>query len=314
MNNQAIATGTLHLDYRELCELCGSREFYILLSKSFTEEPLLSLSINRYRGKITEKQFSEAVYEVRKCKSCGFIFQPYVPSGLLAKELYTYEESRINQSLNKKKKALLTYYMHNAVLAEKAGILVGKSPAETKVLDYGMGWGYFLQMAKAHGYEVVGFEISRERQDYAKNNCIAFVDSFDKLDGKKFDYIHADQVFEHITDPVRHLKKLVEHLEDTGVLYIAVPNGNKAERQIKISRDIIDIVYPLEHINCFNHELLIQLGKKVGLTAIQPTIMFRRFARSSSLRHHLNFFVEAFKGLYTQNKSTAVYFIKSGKI
>ena len=80
-----------------------------------------------------------------------------------------------------------------------------KPPIELQFLDFGMGWGKWCQMAKAFGCQVYGLELSKARIKYASSLGISVL-SNEELNHYKFDYINADQVFEHITNPKNTLQ------------------------------------------------------------------------------------------------------------
>jgi SAM-dependent methyltransferase len=100
---------------------------------------------------------------------------------------------------------------------------------------------------------------------------------------ERFDFINAEQVFEHISDPVPTLKHLVSALKPKGIVRINVPNGWDIERRLakcdwdapKGSRDSLNAIAPLEHINCFNKKALVVLAARAGLTLVSITPKIR---------------------------------------
>lgn len=143
-----------------------------------------------------------------------------------------------------------------------------------------MGWGFWCLMAKAHGYNVCGIEMSKSRIDYARNNGIHVYDNLSKID-KAFDFIYSNQVFEHVSDPVGSLQMLVKHLKDDGIMKISVPNGISVVKENFTSnwQASKNAIHPLEHINCFNNSTLKLLADKSNLKYLSgdgTTLYFTR--------------------------------------
>ena len=105
-----------------------------------------------------------------------------------------------------------------------------------------------------------------------KKNGITVI-TCDEIQGSNFDFINTDQVFEHLPQPLETLKHLATGLRKGGVVRICVPdgNGNKAVlskmdwEAAKGTIDSLNIVAPLEHINCYTTQSLVILAKEAGL-------------------------------------------------
>jgi SAM-dependent methyltransferase len=151
----------------------------------------------------------------------------------------------------------------------------GRKPKELQLLDFGMGWGKWCLMAKAFGCSVAGLELSEHRKHHAKSEAIEVLD-FEQLNNRKFDFINTEQVLEHIADPLETLSKLVNALKNNGVMKVSVPNGNNIDRLLntmdwkatKGAANSLNIIAPLEHINCFNFDSVVSMGEKCNLEVI----------------------------------------------
>ena len=93
----------------------------------------------------------------------------------------------------------------------------------------------------------------------------------------KFHYINTEQVFEHLVDPRKTLELLARALHDKGLIKVSVPNGRGIEKRLKrlpsmtsVEQDYLMPIQPLEHINCFDHSSLVELGRQVGLVPVRP--------------------------------------------
>ena len=210
------------------------------------------------------------------------------------------------QSLIKRKNADISLFSGYAKQIQKISSLLFKKPFEINILDFGMGWGYWCLLAKAFGYNTTGFEISKERIEFAKKNGINVIENFTDITTHKFDFINIEQVLEHISNPLQTLKLLVSNLKKGGIIRISVPNGRNIEQELsnpewKASKNSI---HPLEHINCFTHKTLIKCGKSINLKLIKQPIL-------SSNKCNLNSCIKDFlKKYYRQYFGTSLYFKK----
>ena len=104
--------------------------------------------------------------------------------------------------------------------------LIQKSTQGKSILDYGCGAGDFLLHMKNNGFEVLGMEPNPKANAISKSkigndnvvNCEL------KEINRKFDIITMWHVLEHIPNLNETIEELKKHLNDDGVLIIAVPN------------------------------------------------------------------------------------------
>jgi hypothetical protein len=156
-----------------------------------------------------------------------------------------------------------------------------RHPSSVHVLDYGMGWGSWLQMAQAYGCRVSGAELSVVRAESALPGVEVL--PTDGLPTEVFDFINTEQVFEHLVDPFETGTRLVGALRPGGLLRISVPNGQRIRSLLeapdwfapKRSPCSLNPVAPLEHLNCFTHDALTRFGHQLGLRLFRyPTRQF----------------------------------------
>lgn len=283
--------------HRPVCELCGSEEKMVLFSKKFTDPNVWDFLERYYEGRVEKDDLIDGEYEVVKCFKCGFVWQAYILINELMDKLYNFWISP-QQSLAKKKYAEISFF--NGYAREAASIVSFFSTRafEIDVLDFGMGWGYWCQTAKAFGYNVSGFEISKDRIEFARKNGIDVIRDFSEITNRRFDFINAEQVFEHVPDPLQTLKMLVRSLKNGGVVRISVPNGKGVEQELAKSKPKVfkNAITPLEHINCFTHQTLIEFGKRANLELMrQPFLLsYRRglmsYAKGILSKYHKQYF------------------------
>ena len=243
----------------ELCDL------------SFDEAPLADFLHQFYNGRIPAGALSGAHYRVVACDQCEFVYQASVLDEAGMESLY---EDWIDQdaSLAKKQRAGHRLYRQQAGQIQSLQRLLPGPPAQTRVLDFGSGWGYWARMARAHGFDASGFELSTRRRAYAEAQGVPCLDALP--DVPTFDCIVANQVLEHLTDPVATLQQLSACLKPDGLLYLRVPDG-RGIRQALSQRGWspeLNAIHPLEHVNCFTRGHLIQMAASLGYSPQNPPV------------------------------------------
>lgn len=268
---------SLELKYfvsRNQCPSCLSKNIQSIYRKKFTQDPIKEYLEDFYnsQGFIELEYLEDVDYELMECKDCTLVYQKYIPNDFLMTKLYNewispeVIESEIERNHS------LAFYKSLSSQIYKICKTLNKKPSEMKVLDFGMGWGSWCKMASAFGIEAFGVEISEERINYAKKYGIPNL-SLDTLDENSFDFINTEQVFEHIPFPNEVLQRLVKALKPGGILKISVPDGNHVKAKLKIMNwaapknnpESLNIIAPLEHINCFTTKSIVDLAKLNGL-------------------------------------------------
>ena len=283
---------------REACEICSSRKQEILISRFLADKSIRIFLENYYQGRMDLEALATGKYEIVQCKVCDFIWQKYVLNDEYLFKLYE-EWISAEESLKKKSVASPEIFLSYANDIANISFFLKKNPSEIRVLDYGMGWGYWCMMAKAFGYHISGFELSESRKSFARKNAIDVISEQEHLNKMSFDYINVYQVLEHLTDLKATLLMLQKCLKSEGLLKISVPNGKRVKRNLLSSKwkPSKGPIQPLEHINCFENKTLIRLARECGLEPIIPTKMNQGIAW---IRH-----------AYARYFNTYIYFRKS---
>ena len=257
---------------RECCPLCDSKRGKLLCEISYRDQALATFIEQFYQGRVPLKSLGSETYRVVACAQCDFIYQDSILDDTGMQTLYQ-DWIDHRQSLHKKKTARSKLYRQYAGQAHTLSQLFDKRPDQINVLDYGMGWGYWSRMAQAHGFAVVGYELSMQRVVHARQMGINVIDSLSSLE-VKFDFVYANQVFEHLPDPVPALRNLCQHLKPGGIVNLRVPDGRGVARRL-VQRGWspeLSSIHPLEHINCFTRNTLIKLAARAGLQLFNPPL------------------------------------------
>ena len=254
---------------RPFCELCGHQQPEVLYDEAFNDGETFKFLNSYYKGKITVADLSNGRYQLLRCPMCNFVWQGQVLSDLGVKNLYDkwidpYEslQSQLTRGYHR-----LAAIVHQIALIPFLFDI--DRTCDLKVLDFGMGWGGWCQIAKGLGMNVEGAELSVQRIDFArKQGILVQTDLFSTHE--KYDFINSEQVFEHVKKPKELLQKLVQHLNPSGILYISVPNGARyiSRHNAGIWQPGKNCTHPLEHINTFSHRHVLDLATSAGLSPV----------------------------------------------
>jgi 2-polyprenyl-3-methyl-5-hydroxy-6-metoxy-1,4-benzoquinol methylase len=157
------------------------------------------------------------IYSLEECRACKTRFLNPMPT---AEELDQFYSPHYYG---------LDWYKH-----EGRGRAFGRAmlPRGSKgmFLDVGCSLGFFLNgIRQSSGWQVYGTELSPEAVSFARETLgldvrcgkletLDYADSF-------FDYVHVNNVLEHVKDPSGFLKECRRLLRPGGQCYLSVPNG-----------------------------------------------------------------------------------------
>lgn len=245
--------------------MCQSSDSRILCELSYGDQRMSEFVSRFYQGRVAQAVLDPASYRVLACENCDFIYQDPILDDEGMQKLY---QDWIDNaaSLRKKQAASAKLFRQYAGQIQTLMQMLGRQPRQLRVLEYGMGWGYWSRMAQAHGLEVSGYELSAIRREHARGMGLKVLDSLPEQ-AAQFDCIYANQVFEHLPEPLPILRRLSDLLAPGGLVYIRVPDGRGvAERLEKRGwSPELDAIHPLEHINCFTRKTLLEMAAGAGL-------------------------------------------------
>lgn len=255
---------------------------------------------------------------LQECKNCGLIFQKQILNDLLMHKLY---EGWIDPGIDFNSFRGMDNKDYYSSIAGELSAMISylKDPSgELSFFDFGTGWGKWCQIARSLGCNSFGLELSSAKKDYLKGSGIDLIE-YNKIPEYKFDIINAQEVMEHIQDPLEAIKHLRSALKPEGVLRICVPDGFDIKRRLSVldwkaprgTKNSLNPVAPLEHINCFNHNNLIKMAEMLGFRSVKIPIRYqysyaikcgsvRQLIRSLALPLRRNIF----------NQGTIIFFSK----
>jgi SAM-dependent methyltransferase len=271
-----------HFVRRSSCPACQARDSVELYRASYTAPPISDYLVSFYscQGGVEFELLEGNDYRLQECQGCGLMYQSEIPNPALSLKLY---EEWINPQ-----KAFEVYeaprdLAYFLTLTDEIANLIRHfniAPAGLRVLDFGMGWGFWCRAAIGLGCQAHGVELSPTRIEYAARRGIQVL-RWEEIPDHQFDVINADQVFEHIPEPLETLRHLRRALKPGGFIKISVPDGRDVKRNLGRldweapagSAWSLNPVAPLEHINCFTRRSLIMMAARADL---KPAFVPRR--------------------------------------
>lgn len=273
---------------RERCPACSANDLRTIFQSPFNKPPIRDYLESFYspQGKVEFEFLEGATFFLCKCNVCGLIFQREIPDDSLMEKLYEHwidPQKVFNQHLEQ---AELEYYSSYAQEIMQLIAFFEKVPSSLSFLDFGMGWGRWALMAKAFGLDSYGYEVSKERILFAQSNGVKVV-SWEEMTQRQFDFINAEQIFEHIPQPLLTLCHLKKVLKPNGILKISVPTANDIERRLKImdwkspkgTRNSLNPIAPLEHINFFRRASLDKMAHAAGMEEVRIPLKYQYMYR-----------------------------------
>jgi ADP-heptose:LPS heptosyltransferase/SAM-dependent methyltransferase len=140
-----------------------------------------------------------------KCENCGIVYQSWEN---LDHEIYT--QAYVDMYGGTGKRFLRAAEKYFPMVAGREFFEIG--PANTTIMEY----------AKKKGWNSEAIDVAPIR---SPNGFKIYQGSFEDIDlTKKYDFVWASHVFEHFKNPRQAIKKLKGILNDSGYVYIAMPD------------------------------------------------------------------------------------------
>lgn len=197
-------------------------------------------------------------YDLVECMHCGVMYFDPMPTVVELSQFYSG-----------------SYYDFDKSREEGKGMAFARRlmrwKPTGKFLDVGCATGFFINGIRTHSnWEVYGTDFGESAVRFARENlglnvvqgdldAAAFPDAF-------FDYVHVNNVLEHVLTPVVLLKECRRIIKPDGVLFLSVPNG------FNDGLDLIDFWKEEKkparskngHIFFFPSQTLLMLFDKIG--------------------------------------------------
>lgn len=150
------------------------------------------------------------------------------------------------------------------------------------VLDFGCGFGGFLNEIKERSSNCAGIELGCDERNYMAEKGIVNFTSLEECSGK-WDYITLFHVFEHLSEPLKWLSKLGDYLKEDGRIIIEIPNGNDALLELYHNEKFADFTYWSAHLFLYTIESFSMLVDQVEGLEIEKIEQIQRYPLSNHL-------------------------------
>ncbi len=162
---------------------------------------------------------------LRRCKRCGLLYYSPRLTEPVLKGIYSGTSDAYDYAhyLAERHRA-----MRRAGRCLKLIRRFGGTSTAGRLLDVGCGHGFYLQVARQHGWEAVGVEPAEPVAEFARRQFGLQVVTGDFEHAElepPFDVIMFHHVLEHLRHPKQALRKANQLLRDGGLLLLSVPNA-----------------------------------------------------------------------------------------
>ncbi len=226
-----------------------------------------------YQSRVQSDLLHNHQYTICECQFCKLVFQQHILDQAGMELLYG-QWIDADQSRRKRQQSKSKLFQKYAAECETIARLIDKPPHDIRVVEFGMGWGYWCRMATAFNYKVTGMELSSERISHAQSMGVSIATDFSDIEASSVDFIYANQVLEHVADPAQIISQLKTLLAPSGVLLLRVPDGRGVADTLRTSgwSPSMNAIHPLEHINAFTRTCLVTLCRGLGLKEISAPV------------------------------------------
>ncbi len=292
-----------HADFqdRNLCIACESPRLRVLDRGTFGQEPHLTMILTSPWGTSPLPYLQDCEWVLVQCKDCKQIFHQRIlteewqerrfQEWMTGDAIRRFEDS-IGISTPEAQFSAAVGNVERLLILERLTRNLRKGEV-LRVLDFGCGWGTFVELATIFGCEATGVDRSTARRAGTLSGIRIFkhLEEYRTSGEPPVHAITMIQVLEHLDSPSTILKELHGFLVPSGILILEVPNANGV-RNLRHKRDLI--VDGIDHINAFTPSSLRDIVTRAGFARVRPgvaqvTADFKRIVKREARR-----FVEVF--------------------
>lgn len=203
-----------------------------------------------------------------KCNQCSLVFTNPRPNehslpSFYESDQYISHTSKSNSFINVIYKIVRHYTTYKKIQ------LIQSYKKQGSIIDFGCGTGHFISSMNKKEWKIVGFEPNEKARKLAISQGINVFEKIEELP-YKVDVITAWHVIEHVSQLNHTLQQLGALLNNSGVMFIAVPNIECYDAEIyKSDWAAYDVPRHLYH---FSQHSFTQLAKshKLKIVATIP--------------------------------------------
>jgi 2-polyprenyl-3-methyl-5-hydroxy-6-metoxy-1,4-benzoquinol methylase len=197
-----------------VCDLCGAND----------TRPYL----------ITTDRFTGSVFNLDICNRCQLVYLNPRPTPAEIQEHYpeNYEAYRLPEQHGS---SIENWHARRA-LEKQLDYVERHRPDHGKLLDVGCATGSFLNLAREHGWQVLGIEIVKKAAIIARQyfNIDVIIRDLKRagLPPASQDVVTLWDVLEHLSSPRSDMLQIHELLRPGGMVFFSIPNLNSYDRKL----------------------------------------------------------------------------------
>ncbi len=257
-------------------------------------------------------------FQIVRCQQCSLVYvnPRYRPE--LLQEIYRreyYDHEGINNGLE--------FFGYDDYLADEENIkltfakrlrtIEGYVP-RGRLLDIGCAMGFFLDLARSKGWDVIGSEVSEYSIEYARSQLNLDVRHGPlrslALESGAFDVATMWDVIEHVPDPRAELAEISRILRPGGLLSIITPNVDSLVARL-LGQRWEEFRRVREHIYFFSQRTLCRMLDEVGFKVERVESADKVFYLGPAM-HRLKYYT--WDGIITQTATRLVYKLGLDKV
>ncbi len=219
----------------------------------------------------TRQRYRVNGWTIVSCQHCGLIYVNPMPDAETLRAFYTEEFFRGNRRPTGYADYLRDKEIHMHQFRTYWPLIRQKFSHPGCVLDIGCALGFFLDMARAEGWETVGVELSEFAARWAKDKLGLDVRTGTLLNvhlpKNSFNVITLWATIEHLADPIGTLREAHRVLKPGGLILIIT--GEVEGILDKLSRGLCSWYEPPAHLYYFSARTLRAMLQKAGFRALR---------------------------------------------
>ncbi|MGE4589822.1 MAG: class I SAM-dependent methyltransferase [Acidaminococcaceae bacterium] len=229
-------------------------------------------------------------FKVLKCKECNLVQLDHMPEISEDQNFYDADQQVKNciseltlqqMQTNAREDNLRRYEMIKQYHNE-----------ETKLLEIGCGYGFFLELLQSEGIFAEGIEIGEERRSIANKRCNNRIQAINLLAdttlqcSEKYDIVCLFQVLEHISNPVLFLANIKRlFLNDSSLVIIEIPNVD--DQMLNHSKAYFDFYWQRAHLTYYSQQTVKMVLERAGYY-IEEIYGIQRYSLENSFNWIIN--------------------------